>query len=632
MKTNKKGSSLKKIYINKSKKNDKDKKVDNTQPIYKTQNISVGKIKTKNEKNINYLIKSNKSEDFKVFEEMIKKDKSLINKLNNKGISLLHTLVIKKNKKLIELLLKNGADVNIKSLKKKRTPLHLAYIYQNEESDEIIDILLNYGAKDDILDINNKKPSYYKKIFNKNNNNKENKNGGENKIKKISIKKERKKEGYKGNIYNLKDSKDNSFVIITMDNISYITSDENTINQISDISITKNNSNNNNPLRDSLDGNKSINNSLYDSLEIEKENNKILEENIDNNIINNINDINNSSENLDSLFTTIITNKRMSFLNQGKCRASFKTEDKNTISSHNDYTENSTFKIINKEKRKNQKILSYNSAMSTLSQTYKKYNKKNEEENDINYSEINNNCSYLLKWLIDIDLSYYYENFLNNKIYDINKLVEQMKSSDDKLGLEDIENIIGIHKPGHIFRILIKLEIDGNIIDKTISDFMIGKQTINKNLFFTSQEQYDYRNCYNEDKININLCGIKNININLRNNKKNDLESFLSRYNLIHLYQNFYHNGFEQINYIILQMYSSFPINNDILENYFHIYNEEQRILTMEAIQQEVFKVNNFIKSEKYLNNTNKDKIKYENVDINQEENNKIRDDICNIF
>ena len=207
-----------------------------------------------------------------------------------------------------------------------------------------------------------------------------------------------------------------------------------------------------------------------------------------------------------------------------------------------------------------------------------------------------------------------------------------MKSSDDKLGLEDIENIIGIHKPGHIFRILIKLEIDGNIIDKTISDFMIGKQTINKNLFFTSQEQYDYGNCYNEDKININLCGIKNININLRNNKKNDLESFLSRYNLIHLYQNFNHNGFEQINYIILQMYSSFPINNDILENYFHIYNEEQRILTMEAIQQEVFKVNNFIKSEKYLNNTNKDKIKYENVDINQEENNKIRDDICNIF
>ena len=168
MKTNKKGSSLKKIYINKSKKNDKDKKVDNTQPIYKTQNISVGKIKTKNEKNINYLINSNKFEEFKVFEEMIKKDKSLINKLNNKGISLLNFLVIKKNKKLIELLLKNGADVNIISLKKKRTPLHLAYIYQNEESDEIIDILLNYGAKDDILDINNKKPSYYKKIFNKN--------------------------------------------------------------------------------------------------------------------------------------------------------------------------------------------------------------------------------------------------------------------------------------------------------------------------------------------------------------------------------------------------------------------------------------------------------------------------------
>ena len=90
-------------------------------------------------------------------------------------------------------------------------------------------------------------------------------------------------------------------------------------------------------------------------------------------------------------------------------------------------------------------------------------------------------------------------------------------------------------------------------------------------------------------------------------------------YNLNHLYQNFYHNGFDQINYVILQMYSSYPINNDILENYFHIYDEKQRFLTMEAIQNEIFKVNDFIKSEKYLNNVNKDIIKYENVEFNDE-------------
>ena len=655
MKLNKKSNSLQKISLNKTRKNNKNKKIEDTTLKIKEKNDSLGKTKTKKEKinNINSIFNAIKSSDDKKFEEILKENKSLINKLNNNGLSLLHYSVIKINKKITELLLNNGADVNIKSSKMKRTPLHLAYIYQNNSSDDIINLLIKYGAKDDILDSNNKKPSQYKK----NNNEKENKNGGENKLKKIKIKKVKEKggkEGYKGNIYNLKDSKDNSFVVITMDNISYLTSDENTINQVSELTITKNNSiinsinNNNILLEDSLEEKdiKIKNNSLNDSLEMTNENDKIPIEYVDNifknkykynsGLMNNIKDkdLINSSENMDSFFTALITNKRNSFINSGKIRASIKTEDKNTILSHYDYTENSTFRIIknenDNEKKMSKKISQHNSAISTLSQTNKK-NNKNEIEN-IDYNEINNNCSYLLKWLIDIGLSDYYENFLNNKIFDINRLIEQMKSPNDKFGLEDIENILGIHKPGHIYRLLVKLEIDGDIIDKSISNFMISDQKINKKLIFSSDEKYECGNWCNVNRVNANLCGIKNININLKNGIKNDLESFLSRYNLMHLYQNFFHNGFEEINYVILQMYSSYPINNDILENCFHIYNEEQRILTMDALQKEVFKVNNFINSEKYLKNENKDIIKYENIDFKEEENQDKNDKECLIF
>ena len=655
MKLNKKSNSLQKISLNKTRKNNKNKKIEDTTLKIKEKNDSLGKTKTKKEKinNINSIFNAIKSSDDKKFEEILKENISLINKLNNNGLSLLHYSVIKNNKKIIELLLDNGADVNIRTSKMRRTPLHLAYIYQNNKSDEIINLLLKYGAKDDILDSNNKKPSQYKK----NNNEKENKNGGENKLKKIKIKKIKEKggkEGYKGNIYNLKDSKDNSFVVITMDNISYLTSDENTINQVSELTITKNNSisnsinNNNILLEDSLEEKdiKIKNNSLNDSLEMTNENDKIPIEYVDNifknkykynsGLMNNIKDkdLINSSENMDSFFTALITNKRNSFINSGKIRASIKTEDKNTILSHYDYTENSTFRIIknenDNEKKMSKKISQHNSAISTLSQTNKK-NNKNEIEN-IDYNEINNNCSYLLKWLIDIGLSDYYENFLNNKIFDINRLIEQMKSPYDKFGLEDIENILGIHKPGHIYRLLVKLEIDGDIIDKSISNFMISDQKINKKLIFSSDEKYECGNWCNVNRVNANLCGIKNININLKNGIKNDLESFLSRYNLMHLYQNFFHNGFEEINYVILQMYSSYPINNDILENCFHIYNEEQRILTMDALQKEVFKVNNFINSEKYLKNENKDIIKYENIDFKEEENQDKNDKECIIF
>ena len=657
MKLNKKSNSLQKISINKTRKNNKNKNIEDATLKTKEKNDSLGKVKTKKEKinKINYIFNTIKSNDFKKFEEILKENISLLNKLNNNGLSLLHYSVIKNNKKILELLLNNGADVNIKSSKMKRTPLHLAYIYQNNSSDDIINLLIKYGAKDDILDSNNKKPSQYKK----NNNEKENKNGGENKLKKIKIKKIKEKggkEGYKGNIYNLKDSKDNSFVVITMDNISYLTSDENTINQVSELTITKNNSisnsinNNNILLEDSLEEKdikiKIKNNSLNDSLEMTNENDKIPVEYVDNifknkykynsGLMNNIKDkdLINSSENMDSFFTALITNKRNSFINSGKIRASIKTEDKNTILSHYDYTENSTFRIIknenDNEKKMSKKISQHNSAISTLSQTNKK-NNKNEIEN-IDYNEINNNCSYLLKWLIDIGLSDYYENFLNNKIFDINRLIEQMKSPNDKFGLEDIENILGIHKPGHIYRLLVKLEIDGDIIDKSISNFMISDQKINKKLIFSSDEKYECGNWCNVNRVNANLCGIKNININLKNGIKNDLESFLSRYNLMHLYQNFFHNGFEEINYVILQMYSSYPINNDILENCFHIYNEEQRILTMDALQKEVFKVNNFIHSEKYLKSENKDIIKYENIDFKEEENQDKNNKECLIF
>ena len=655
MKLNKKSNSLQKISLNKTRKNNKNKNIEDVSSKIKEKNISLGKIKTKkgNEKmnNMNSIFNTIKSGDIKKFEKILKEDISLINKLNNNGLSLLHHSVIKNNKKIIELLLDNGADVNIRTSKMRRTPLHFAYIYQNNKSEEIINLLVKYGAKDDILDSNNKKPSQYKK----NNNEKENKNGGENKLKKIKIRKERGKEGYKGNIYNLKDSKDNSFVIITMDNISYLTSDENTINQVSELTLTKNNSinndnsNNNNPLEDSLEE-KDINNkdnSLNDSLEMTVEKYKIPGEYVDNifknkykynnYLLNNIKDIDlkNSSENMDSFFTALITNKRNSFINSGKLQASMKTEDKNTIISNCNYTENSTFRIINNEndneKKISNKISSHNSAVSTLSQTNKKHNKKSEIEN-IDYNEINNNCSYLLKWLIDIGLSDYYENFLNNRIFDINRLIDQMKSPNDKFGFEDIENLLGIHKPGHIFRLLVKLEIDGDIIDKSITNFMMSEQRINKQLIFSSEGKYECTNWCNVNKVNVNLCGIKNINVNFGGRIKNNLESFLSRNNLTHLYQNFYHNGFEQINYVILQMYSSYPINDDILENYFHIYNEEQRILTMEAIQKEVFKINNFINSEKYSKNENKDIIKYENVDFDEEENKDKNDKLCFIF
>lgn len=37
----------------------------------------------------------------------------------------------------------------------------------------------------------------------------------------------------------------------------------------------------------------------------------------------------------------------------------------------------------------------------------------------------------------------------------------------------------------------------------------------------------------------------------------------------MHLYDNFYHNGFDLINFVILQMFTKFAINDEIIQKVF---------------------------------------------------------------
>ena len=91
------------------------------------------------------------------------------------------------------------------------------------------------------------------------------------------------------------------------------------------------------------------------------------------------------------------------------------------------------------------------------------------------------------------------------------------------------------------------------------------------------------------------------------------------------LFQNFYHNGFDLITYVILQMYSDNPINEDILENCFHIYNYEKRNLVLKALLFEVKKINYFLDSNEYNDNPNKDLIKYENIIFDENQGKKYK-------
>ena len=231
---------------------------------------------------------------------------------------------------------------------------------------------------------------------------------------------------------------------------------------------------------------------------------------------------------------------------------------------------------------------------------------------------INNSYNEMKKWLSTINLQDYYDNFINNDIYDINQLINRMKSYKTKLNISDIESILKIDKKGYTYRILVKLEIDAGLIDTKMTKFMITNINLNNNNIKKQKKNVklsisqDFNNCFGCCEFNF-----------LNTSKKNDLKYFLLRYGLIDLFPNFTHNGFDLINYVILQMYSDYPINEDILENCLHIYNYEKRIQILKALEAEIQKINFFLDSNEYNDNPNKDKIKYENIIFNEREENK---------
>ena len=193
------------------------------------------------------------------------------------------------------------------------------------------------------------------------------------------------------------------------------------------------------------------------------------------------------------------------------------------------------------------------------------------------------------------------------------KLVNKMKESEDKKILyEFIENTFHIHIPGHIYRILLKLEVDAGLLDKKISNFLIEGDDENRIKFnklkpsLLLRQNNSYENCFN-------YYGDSNSSI-----IKNKLKYFLKKYHLINLYYNYFQNGFDIINFVLLQMFSNYyEINENILENCFHIYNIKDRFLVMEALLNEKNIINSFINSDKYKKNNNSSNLTYDNLIFN---------------
>ena len=336
---------------------------------------------------------------------------------------------------------------------------------------------------------------------------------------------------------------------------------------------------------------------------------------------------------IDQLFTSILYKKRKSLLERNNS-----IKRKLTIGTSNS---------------KSHKISNLNSCQSTQNQTNKKKNfleKKNispkyisefKNESLINTNSTNNivqkinkNITFFKNWLSSINLPFYYENFINNDIYNIDQLINISKTKTRQETFSFINSIIKTNKIGHIYRILIKIDIDTGYIDNNISNFLTPKKLPNN----------QYRNTHINTNTNYSdnellISGIKNVFCTNQIEERSFIKIFFEKYNIKELCSYFINNGFNIVEYIILQMLSRFPINDYILEKDMHINDDNDRKKILIILNNEVNKIYKFLKSEEYLAYTINRRAKYEDffLSYNKTNNHFIfkeddKCDFCPIF
>ena len=199
---------------------------------------------------------------------------------------------------------------------------------------------------------------------------------------------------------------------------------------------------------------------------------------------------------------------------------------------------------------------------------------KNEYNNDkeiiIHPQQISNDLITKLRdWLISCDLLCYYNILIKNNIYDIESYITNLRNNKINISYKDVENF-GIKKPGHIFRFLLKLQMDIGILDNRICNFIINKfsenclTTLGMNVSVSEIKYCGFILCPGEDRCN-------------KNSNYYDIFSFLRCKELIQFKENFIHNGFDQIEFILIQLFSCFAFNREILNDYMHIYSDKDK-------------------------------------------------------
>jgi len=232
------------------------------------------------------------------------------------------------------------------------------------------------------------------------------------------------------------------------------------------------------------------------------------------------------------------------------------------------YNKNSLWKFLNSNaNEKNERI--FNQSITS--------NNMNTELDNI-YEE---NYRYpIYDWLKEINLHCYYNLFTQKNIFSMDKVIHNLNTGKFNINKSDIEKI-GIIIPGHIYRIITKLEIDSGKIKENISNFLIKSKKrmsgrdiniINNSIYF--------------------CCGCSGSNEQIHsytlNKKMFNLDQWLNKIKMIKYKDTFVENGFDYFEYFILQMFSTIPVDDYILREELKIENDKDRDIILLKLNKDI--------------------------------------------
>ena len=214
----------------------------------------------------------------------------------------------------------------------------------------------------------------------------------------------------------------------------------------------------------------------------------------------------------------------------------------------------------------------------------------------------------IYKWLKEIDLLTYLPLFLKKKIFSFQKIIADMKSKKTVITPNKIKKL-GIEIPGHIYRIFVKLELDAELIDKRIYDYLL----------FLKKEEENNKDKDQQDEVEESLnsvydcngctgcCSVKQTCINakiekpvtIENKVIIDLDKWLKNIDMIKYKKNFVKYGFDKIEFFILQMFSSFPLQEKIIEKEMNIENNNDIDMFILQLNKDVKLISHKIKKKR---------------------------------